>query len=82
MMRLDLISSSIAISVFLLFYFASVSALTIYWVVTSTAPRPRPTASTSGKLPSLSLGLVVAGLLSDWARVRKPFMLFGRSAPW
>ena len=33
MMRLDLISSSIAISVSLLFYFASVSVLTIYWVV-------------------------------------------------
>ena len=33
MMRLDLISSSIAISVFLLFYYASVSVLTIYWVV-------------------------------------------------
>ena len=33
MMKLDLISSSIAISVFLLFYYASVSVLTIYWVV-------------------------------------------------
>jgi hypothetical protein len=26
---------------------------------------------------ALSAGLVVAGFLSDWARVRKPFMLFG-----
>jgi hypothetical protein len=26
---------------------------------------------------SLSIGLVVAGVLSDWARVRKPFMLVG-----
>ena len=33
MMKLDLMSSSIAISVFLLFYYASVSVLTIYWVV-------------------------------------------------
>jgi hypothetical protein len=33
MMRLDLISSSVAISLFLLFYFASVSVLTLYWVV-------------------------------------------------
>ena len=33
MMKLDLISSSIAISVALLFYYASVSVLTIYWVV-------------------------------------------------
>ena len=34
MMKLDLIASSVAISVFLLFYYASVSVLTIYWVVT------------------------------------------------
>jgi MFS family permease len=33
MMRLDLISSSVAISLLLLFYFASVSVLTLYWVV-------------------------------------------------
>ena len=33
MMKLDLITSSVAISVFLLFYFASVSVLTLYWVV-------------------------------------------------
>ena len=34
MMKLDLIASSVAISVFLFFYYASVSVLTIYWVVT------------------------------------------------
>ena len=33
MLRLDLIASSLGISVFLLFYFASVSVLTLYWVV-------------------------------------------------
>jgi MFS family permease len=77
MMKLDLISSSIAISVFLLFYYASVSVLTIYWVVTFN----RTTAQANGinvwLAASLSLGLVVAGLLSDLARVRKPFMLVG-----
>jgi MFS family permease len=77
MMKLDLISSSIAISVFLLFYYASVSVLTIYWVVTFN----RTTAQANGinvwLAASLSIGLVVAGALSDWARVRKPFMLAG-----
>jgi hypothetical protein len=77
MMKLDLISSSIAISLFLLFYYASVSVLTIYWVVTFN----RTTAQANGinvwLAASLSLGLVVAGLLSDLARVRKPFMLVG-----
>ena len=77
MMKIDLVSSSIAISVFLLFYYASVSVLTIYWVVTFN----RSTSDANGinvwSAAFLSAGLVVAGVLSDWAKVRKPFMLFG-----
>ena len=77
MLRLDLISSSIAISVFLLFYYASVSVLTIYWVVTFNRTTPQANGINVWLAAFLSLGLVVAGVLSDWARVRKPFMLFG-----
>jgi MFS family permease len=77
MLKLDLITSSVAISVFLLFYYASVSVLTIYWVVTFN----RTTAQANGinvwLAGFLSLGLVVAGALSDLAKVRKPFMLVG-----
>ena len=77
MMKIDLVSSSIAISVFLLFYYASVSVLTIFWVVTFN----RSTSDANGinvwSAAFLSAGLVVAGVLSDWAKVRKPFMLFG-----
>jgi len=77
MFKLDLISSSIAISLFLLFYYASVSVLTIFWVVTFN----RTTAQANGinvwLAAALSIGLVVAGLLSDLAKVRKPFMLLG-----
>ena len=76
MMKIDLVSSSIAISVFLLFYYASVSVLTIFWVVTFN----RSTSDANGMkrlVRRLSAGLVVAGVLSDWAKVRKPFMLFG-----
>jgi hypothetical protein len=77
MFKLDLVASSIAISVFLLFYYASVSVLTIYWVVTFN----RTTAQANGinvwLAASLSIGLVAAGALSDLARVRKPFMLLG-----
>jgi MFS family permease len=77
MLRLDLISSSIAISVFLLFYYASVSVLTIYWVVTFNRSTPQANGINVWYAAALSAGLVVAGFLSDWARVRKPFMLFG-----
>jgi MFS family permease len=77
MMRLDLISSSIAISVFLLFYYASVSVLTIYWVVTFNRTTPQANGINVWLAGFLSLGLVLAGALSDWAKVRKPFMLVG-----
>ncbi len=77
MMRLDLISSSVAISVFLLFYYASVSVLTIYWVVIYSRSTPQANGINVWYAGFLSIGLVVSGVLSDWAKVRKPFMLFG-----
>ena len=77
MMKIDLVASSIAISVFLLFYYASVSVLTIYWVVTFNRTTPQANGINVWLAASLSVGLVVAGALSDWARVRKPFMLVG-----
>src|ERR1700733_3717024 len=80
MMKLDLISSSIAISVALLFYYASVSVLTIYWVVIFNRSTPQANGINVWLAAFLSGGLVVAGFLSDLARVRKPFMLFGAVA--
>ena len=77
MMKLDLITSSVAISVFLLFYYASVSVLTIYWVVIFNRSTPDANGINVWLAASLSIGLVIAGALSDWARVRKPFMLVG-----
>src|SRR6516165_9855583 len=77
MMKIDLISSSIAISVFLLFYYASVSVLTIYWVVTFNRTAAQANGINVWLAAALSIGLVVAGALSDLARVRKPFMLLG-----
>ena len=77
MFKLDLVSSSIAISLFLLFYYASVSVLTIYWVVTFNRTAAQANGINVWLAASLSIGLVVAGALSDLARVRKPFMLLG-----
>ena len=77
MMKLDLVTSSVAISVFLLFYYASVSVLTIYWVVIFNRSTPDANGINVWLAASLSIGLVIAGALSDWARVRKPFMLVG-----
>jgi len=77
MLRLDLIASSLGISVFLLIYYASVSVLTLYWVVIFN----RTTADANGintwYWACMSTMLVVFGILSDRLRVRKPFMLVG-----
>ncbi len=77
MLRLDLIASSLGISVFLLIYFASVSVLTLYWVVIFN----RTTADANGinmwYWACMSLMLVFFGVVSDRFRVRKPFMLVG-----
>ncbi len=77
MLRLDLLSSSFAISVFLLIYFASVSVLTLYWVVIFN----RTTADANG-INTWYWGfdavfLILVGALSDRLRVRKPFMVVG-----
>ena len=77
MLKLDLIASSVAISLFLLFYYASVSVLTIYWVVTFNRTTPQANGINVWLAGFLSLGLVLAGALSDWVKVRKPFMLAG-----
>ena len=80
MLRLDLISSSLAVSLLLLFYFASVSVLTLYWVVVF----GRSTSDANGinvwYAATASGTLVLFGVLSDWLRVRKPFMLVGAAA--
>jgi MFS family permease len=77
MMKIDLIASSVAISLFLLFYFASVSVLTIYWVVVYNRSTPDANGINVWYAAFLSAGLVLAGVLSDFARVRKPFMMIG-----
>jgi len=80
MLRLDLIASSLGISMFLLIYYASVSVLTLYWVVIFN----RTTADANG-INTWYWGidavmLVLIGVLSDRLRVRKPFMLVGAVA--
>ena len=62
MMKLDLITSSVAISVFLLFYYASVSVLTIYWVVTFNRTTPQANGINVWLAAFLSVGLVAGGL--------------------
>jgi MFS family permease len=80
MLRLDLLASSTAISVFLLFYFASVAVLTLYWVVVFGRSTPDANGINVWYSAVLSGALVAFGVASDLVRVRKPFMLVGAVA--
>jgi len=80
MIKWDLVAASAGISVFLLFYYASVSVLTIYWVVIFNRSTPQANGINVWYSAFLSGGLVIAGFVSDRLRVRKPFMLLGTLA--
>jgi MFS family permease len=77
MMRLDLVASSLAVSLLLLFYFASVSVLTLYWVVVFDRTTPDANGINVWYAAFLSGALVLFGIFSDKLRVRKPFMVVG-----
>ncbi|HXX91578.1 MAG TPA: MFS transporter [Acidimicrobiales bacterium] len=77
MLKWDLLASSFGISTFLLIFYAAVTIFTLYWVVVFN----ETTADANGI--NLWFGIanaitvVVIGFLSDFVRVRKPFMLIG-----
>jgi MFS family permease len=77
MFKGELVISSLGISLFLLIYYASVSVLTLYWVVVFN----RSTADANGINTWYwafdAAALVIIGMLSDRLRVRKPFMAIG-----
>ena len=77
MLRLDLLTSSFAVSVFLLIYFASVSVLTIYWAVVFNKSTADANGLNTWYWAFDSVTLVLVGLLSDRLAVRKPFMVAG-----
>lgn len=77
MLKLDLIASSLGIALFLLFYYASVSVLTIYWVVVFNRSTPDADGINVWYAGVLSGTLVFFGVVSDKLRVRKPLMLVG-----
>jgi len=77
MMRLDVIGSALAISLFLLLYFAAVGNLVVYFATNFGYSEQRVNALANWYWAANAIALVVAGLLSDRLKVRKPFMLIG-----
>jgi MFS family permease len=77
MMRLDVVGSAFAISVFLLFYFAAVGNFVVYFATTFGYSEQRANALANWYWAPNAIALVAVGLLSDRLRVRKPFMIVG-----
>ncbi|GAA1365948.1 MFS transporter [Streptomyces beijiangensis] len=77
MMRLDVIGPAFAISVFLLFYYAAVGNLVIYYSATFGYSEQRANALANWYWAATAVSLISAGVLSDRLGVRKPLMLVG-----
>jgi MFS family permease len=77
MMRLDVLGSALAISLFLLLYFAAVGNFVVYFSTVFGYSEQRANALANWYWAANAIALVVAGLASDRLRVRKPFMVVG-----
>ena len=77
LMHLDVIGSALGVSVLLLFYYTAVAFGTIYLVTIFHFTLGQANALANWSWGTNAVALIVAGMLSDKLRVRKPFMLVG-----
>jgi len=77
MMHLDIIGSALGVSLLLLFYFTAVAFGTIYLMTVFDLSIAEANSVANWAWGSNAVALIIAGLVSDRLRVRKPFMLAG-----
>jgi MFS transporter, ACS family, D-galactonate transporter len=77
MLRLDIIGPSFAISVFLLFYYIAVGFFVVFFATTFGYTVAKANGLANWYWSVQTIALIVTGLLSDWLKVRKPFMVVG-----
>jgi MFS family permease len=77
MLRPGIIGPAFAVSVYLLLYYALVGNLVIYFSAVYGYSEQRANAVANWYWASNAVALVVAGLLSDRLKVRKPLMIVG-----
>ncbi len=77
MMHADILISALGVSVLLLFYYTSVTFSLIYFVTVFHYSVHQANVLANWNWGVNAIALVIAGLLSDRFRVRKPFMIFG-----
>ncbi|MGH3435232.1 MAG: MFS transporter [Sciscionella sp.] len=76
-LHFDVIASAFGVSVMLLIYYTAVAFFTIYAVTIFGFSLAQANALGNWNWGANAVALIVAGLLSDRLRVRKPFMLAG-----
>lgn len=77
MLHLDVAGSALAISLFLLLYFAAVGNLVVYFSTNFGYSQQRTNGLANWYWTANAIALVATGLFSDLVKVRKPFMLVG-----
>lgn len=77
MLRFDVVGPAFAISVFLLLYYVLVGFAVVYFATVFGYSEARANSLGNWYWASNAIALVVAGVLSDRLRVRKPFMIVG-----
>lgn len=77
MLRRDVIGSAVAISLFLVFYYSAVGSFVVYFSTTFGYSNARANSLANWYWAANAITLVVAGLLSDRLKVRKPLIVVG-----
>ncbi|MCW2777611.1 MAG: transporter [Frankiales bacterium] len=77
MFRLDVLGPALAISIFLLLYYALVGFLVVYFATTFGYSEARTNSLGNWYWASNAVALVIGGVMTDKLRVRKPFMVGG-----
>jgi len=77
MLRPDVVGPAFAISIFLLLYYAIVAFLVVYFATVFAYSDGRANDLGNWYWIANAIALVLAGVLSDVLRVRKPFMIVG-----
>jgi hypothetical protein len=77
MLRLDIVGSAFAISVFLLIYYTAVGFFTVYFSAVHNYSLSEANSLGDWFWGFDALALIITGIISDRLRVRKPFMVLG-----
>jgi MFS transporter, ACS family, D-galactonate transporter len=77
MLRFDIIGSSFAVAVFLLFYYIAVGFFVVFFATNYGYTEAQANSLGNWYWSFQCIALILTGLVSDWLKVRKPFMVIG-----